>query len=39
VAELYNPAQRDVLHRIGLLLRTRPDPVDRTAPAPEPALA
>ncbi len=39
VRELYNPAQRDVLHRIGLLLRTRPDPADRTTPAPEPALA
>jgi DNA-binding transcriptional MerR regulator len=39
VAELYNPAQRDVLRRIGLLLRSRPDPADRTVPAPEPALA
>ncbi len=38
VGELYNPAQRDVLRRIGLLLRTRPDPVDRAARAPEPAL-
>jgi DNA-binding transcriptional MerR regulator len=26
VGELYNPAQRDVLRRIGHLLRTRPDP-------------
>ena len=26
VRELYNPAQRDVLRRIGLLLRSRPDP-------------
>jgi len=26
--ELYNPAQRDVLRRIGLLLRSRPDPVE-----------
>lgn len=38
VRELYNPAQRDVLRRIGLLLRARPDPVDRAARAPEPAL-
>jgi DNA-binding transcriptional MerR regulator len=37
VGELYNPAQRDVLRRIGLLLRSRPDPVDRAARVPEPA--
>lgn len=38
VRELYNPAQRDVLRRIGLLLRSRPDPADRVSPAAEPAL-
>ncbi len=32
VRELYNPAQRDVLRRIGLLLRTRPNPVPPTLP-------
>ena len=31
VRDLYNPAQFDVLRRIGLLLRSRPDPV-RTPP-------
>jgi hypothetical protein len=27
VRDLYNPAQSDVLRRVGLLLRSRPDPV------------
>lgn len=31
VRDLYNPAQSDVLRRVGLLLRARPDP-DRTPP-------
>ncbi len=26
IRDLYNPAQLDVLHRVGLLLRSRPDP-------------